>query len=267
MINLDDRLFKAVNGDELWLLCHVAKRINASRECWPSNATLCKETGWSIDKLQKVKKSLVSKNLMEVKVRKNKTGQQSNNYYIITRFIGVFVSLPDFQGGVGISDMGPLPENVGEPLPEKPTTEVSTNEVLTNKGDGVLFENTGKAVDIINKLNTIKERYGLKIGKKGEVNVTKERKAMIEARLKEFKQVTLQEVFDMLEHRCKVWKGTKFEKFIRVETLFQASKFMGYIEESVAQPDKDWTTVEQSNWEDQVTPNMTSGNQKYSGLW
>lgn len=99
MINIDTRLLAKVDQDDLWLLTHIAKRINEQRECWPSNVTLCKETGWGIEKLQRVKKSLVDKKLMKVFPRKNQAGQTSNQYLVITRFIGVYVSLPDYQGG------------------------------------------------------------------------------------------------------------------------------------------------------------------------
>jgi uncharacterized phage protein (TIGR02220 family) len=251
MINIDTRLLSKVDESELWLLTHIAKRINSQRECWPSNTTLCKETGFGIDKLQRVKKSLVEKGLMKVYPRKNKTGQTSNNYQVLTRFIGVYISLPDFQGGVGISDMEPLPETTLFPLPEEPTTEGLSKEVLTNKPT-VEYVN-----EVIEFINSEKARFGIR----GKVNWTKERQALIAARIKTT-EVKKTDIFKMITHRCEVWKATEWEKFIRIETLFKASKFMGYIEESLAAPDKDWTESEREHIADQEDPKN-----KYSGMF
>lgn len=227
MINLDTRLLKVVDENELWLLCQLAKRINSFRECWPSNATLCKDTGWHIEKLQRVKKSLVQKGLLQIKPRKIPDGQTSNMYYVTTKYVSLFVSLPDLQGGAGIQG-DPIPENMALPLSENHTTEVSSNEVLTNEHDYV--------DDVINHLNQEKRKYGIK----GNVSWTKERHSLIVSRIKTT-VVSKSDILKMITHRCEVWKGSDFERYIRIETLFRPSKFMGYIEEAQAAPEKHWT--------------------------
>jgi hypothetical protein len=93
MINIDTRLIDTksssrINEKELWLLVHVAKRINMKNLCWPSNDLLLNDTGWHIEKLQSVKKSLVKKGLIEIFRR----GDKSNVYKINTEFLGVFVT-------------------------------------------------------------------------------------------------------------------------------------------------------------------------------
>lgn len=133
MINIDDRLLTKVNQDELWLLCHIAKRINKTNTCWPSNRMLCRETGWAIEKLQKIKKSLSDKNLMKVLQRRHpEGGQGANMYQIKTDLIGIFVKLsslePLSENPISEDDT-PLGKNGSYP-PENPTTEVLTNEVL-----------------------------------------------------------------------------------------------------------------------------------------
>lgn len=184
---------------------------------------------------------------MKVQMRKNKIGQQSNQYFVTTRLIGVFVGLSDFPGGVGISDMEPLPQLTLEALPENPTTEVSAKEVLTKEPISWIGEK------VIGKLNEIKSEYSIP----GKAQFTKEREKMIKARFFESKLTSLTPIFKMIEHRCKVWKGTEFEKYIRIETLFRASKFVGYMEEAEAQPAKDWT---ETRTNDSETLNAPLGN-------
>lgn len=48
---------------------------------------------------------------------------------------------------------------------------------------------------------------------------------LIRARMKEY---TLLEIAEVVERKCKEWKGTKMEQYLRPETLFNATKFAGY---------------------------------------
>lgn len=134
MINIDDRLYNAVDMSEYWLLSHIVRRLNKQMYCFPSNKTLMMDTGWAIDKLQKVKKSLVDKGLISVDSRFNETDRQSTNFYRVeTDLIGVFVdgkrlSYPPIKT-VWHTDENSTREGV-----EKPTTEVLTkDEVLIHE--------------------------------------------------------------------------------------------------------------------------------------
>lgn len=167
---------------------------------------------------------------------------------------------PIIRGGVGISDDHPLSENTLFPPPENQTTEGLNNEVLSNNPLSILGSVTAKK--IIEELNRVKIEFGIK----GQTRWTKDRGKLIEARLKEYLQgwrgtSLIPELVEMFEHRCKVWKGTEFEKFIRVETLFRASKFMGYMEDAQAQPDKDWTDQGQA-----TRPSGPAIESRYQGL-
>jgi hypothetical protein len=150
MINIDDRLLGKVDSNELYLLCHLAKRLNNDRVCWPSNKLLCNETGWHIDKVQRIKKQLVDKGILKVIVRKDDGGSQmSNAYKVNTALIGIFVNLSDLPPLSENTDPpeksipAPPVQNTGNPLPQNPVTEVLTNlEVLTNNeaaASGELF--------------------------------------------------------------------------------------------------------------------------------
>jgi hypothetical protein len=69
MINLDDRIIdiNLLNKSEFWLLMHLTKRINKDRKTYPGNELLCKETGFCLNTLQVLKKSLIQKGFLSLK--------------------------------------------------------------------------------------------------------------------------------------------------------------------------------------------------------
>jgi uncharacterized phage protein (TIGR02220 family)/predicted phage replisome organizer len=58
---------------------------------------------------------------------------------------------------------------------------------------------------------------------------TKAHKGFIQARLKE--GFTKEDFFTVIDNKVKTWKGTEWEKYLRPSTLFNASKFQGYLNE------------------------------------
>lgn len=246
MINIDTRLLSQIDENEFWLLCHLAKRISVKGKiCWPSNKTLCKDTGWHIEKLQNVKKKLIKDGWIEVTTRPDKT----NLYRINTQKISVYINVEDAEFEEfehdGKSDI-PISVFPTGGILENPTTNILTNEQLVRE--------QALSIQIIEKLNAARTTYGIR----GESRITKEREKMINARLKE-SSYSIEDVFRMIEHRCKVWKGSEFEKYIRIETLFRPSKFTIYMEEAEAAPDKDWTENRKEDTNDSEI--------KYSGIW
>lgn len=94
MINLNDKLLEKVNEYELWLCTHIAKRMNENG-AFPSNETLCKDTGWSLNTLQKHKKSLIAKKILICEKRfRDRGGQTSNNYQLTSKYIKKFTETP-----------------------------------------------------------------------------------------------------------------------------------------------------------------------------
>lgn len=233
MLNIDDRLLAKVNENEFWLLCHITKRLNKQNNCWPSNDTLLNDCRWNIKTLQAAKKSLIKKGLLEVKSRIHPDGRQGANQYVVnTELIGVFVPAKEFGdqdecNSLPLQNLDTsLPETrISPPLQNLDNISINQKEVLT------------KERVVVDLLNKIKATFGIK----GRVSVTKERTALIRTRLKENPCFTMEAIAEMIRHRCREWKNTKFEKFIRIETLFQAGKFVGYMEESDNQPARDWT--------------------------
>lgn len=140
MININDRLLDTLNADQTYLLLHIVKRINADLECWPSTATLQRDTKWSdVKKVRRVRDELVHLGILEAYERKRDDGGQASNLYRIkTDGVGVFVTAKRLQNltggegknltpGVGKEITGGLGKN------HTPPNEVLTNEVLTNE--------------------------------------------------------------------------------------------------------------------------------------
>jgi uncharacterized phage protein (TIGR02220 family) len=80
------------------------------------------------------------------------------------------------------------------------------------------------AIHVLMKLNELAETQYAMTGKKAESNIR-----LVTARFSE--GYTKSEIFSMIEHKVKEWKGTKMEKYLRPATLFQKSKIDGYINE------------------------------------
>lgn len=132
MINVDTRILSKVNGDEYWLLTHLIKFLGKKDSVWPSNKTLCKDTGWHIDKLQKIKKSLIDKKLVSVEVKFN----TSNVYRFHTKEIKIFIDvdgqeLEEKQSTVKSSRLSVVKN--GKQSTVKSSNEVLVNEVLVNE--------------------------------------------------------------------------------------------------------------------------------------
>lgn len=101
MINIDTRFLDDVNADQLWLLCHIIKRADSRLSAYPSNKTLCKDTGWNIKKLQKIKTSLIDRGILMVKPRFNQDQKQTSSVYSIrTDFMGVYVPAKNIEVGL-----------------------------------------------------------------------------------------------------------------------------------------------------------------------
>ena len=57
----------------------------------------------------------------------------------------------------------------------------------------------------------------------------------IAARLKEY---SLEDLKSVIDCKCKEWKGTNMEKYLRPETLFNATKFESYYNQVLLEKDK-----------------------------
>jgi len=132
MINIDDRLFESqINPYQFFLLCQIARFVARDMTCFPSNKKLCEATGWSLSRLNEVKKSLIVDGYLTVKERYNDNKQISNLYSIQTEYLSTFANLKgkgDQDTPTGIPaptyrDSGTIPTGI-------PATEPLTNEPL-----------------------------------------------------------------------------------------------------------------------------------------
>lgn len=136
MINIDTRLLDQVSSDQFWLLCHIIKRADNNNACYPSNKTLCSDTGWNIKKLQKIKTELIDGGLLIVssRVRKEDNKQGSNWYSIRTDLMGIYV--PAKRLDVLLQDTlksDTLPGNrVAPPTPKRDNEVLTNSEVLSS---------------------------------------------------------------------------------------------------------------------------------------
>lgn len=129
MINIDTRLFDDVSCDQFWLLCHIVKRADVNLACYPSNKTLCVDTGWNIKKLQRIKTELIERGLLVIKPRIGKEEKQASNWYSIrTDLMGVYV--PAKSLGVNLQDTPKRDTLSANGV--RPPTPKRDNEVLTN---------------------------------------------------------------------------------------------------------------------------------------
>jgi len=244
MINIDTRLLDKVDENEAWLLLQLARRINGKEKlCWPSNKTLCKDTDWNIDKVQRVKKALMEKGLLEIIQRP----ETSNIYKITTPYLSIYIKAEDFEFEElppTVKDGTPPLLFSGTPSPVKSGSKVLTNEVLTNE----------QLVDLVECFNTNRMKYGYL----GKSKLTPLRSKAIRARAKE-SNTTVSEIKKMIEFKAQDLKGKNFsgtpaEKYFDLDTLFRPSLFQKYIEQSQAQPAKDWTETRTQDSEDFNAP-------------
>lgn len=52
----------------------------------------------------------------------------------------------------------------------------------------------------------------------------------IRARLKDYK---IEDLFAVIDKKCKEWKGTNMQMYLRPETLFNATKFESYLNQTI----------------------------------
>lgn len=126
MINVDDRILIEVDASEMWLLLHITRRLGKKMYCWPSNDTLMKDTGFKIDKLREVKKSLVEKRLISIEIKDG----TSNIYRIETDKLGVFIAADRLNAPPSEKPTGPPRKNQLPTPSEKPTDKYYKSEVL-----------------------------------------------------------------------------------------------------------------------------------------
>lgn len=100
MININGKILEQLDANEYYLFSIL---LNYGKKSRPDNGVLKHRTGWALQKLQKVKNSLVKKGLIEVNAkfdRKDKSrGRASNEYKITTKLATKYngIQMSDFH--------------------------------------------------------------------------------------------------------------------------------------------------------------------------
>ncbi len=100
MLNINGKLLEELDESEYYLFSIL---LNYGTKSRPDNGVLMHRTKWGLQKLQKVKKSLVSKGLLSINARfdrkDNKRGRASNEYKLKTKLASKYngVQLNDFH--------------------------------------------------------------------------------------------------------------------------------------------------------------------------
>jgi DNA-binding MarR family transcriptional regulator len=63
------------------VLVDLASQANSKAVCWPSYATIAEATGYSIPTIERSIKRLAKAGLIEKKLRYDKRGKRTSNYY------------------------------------------------------------------------------------------------------------------------------------------------------------------------------------------
>ena len=100
MLNINGKLLEELDESEYYLFSIL---LNYGTKSRPDNGVLMHRTKWGLQKLQKVKKSLVSKGLLSINARfdrkDNKRGRASNEYKLKTKLASKYngFQLNDFH--------------------------------------------------------------------------------------------------------------------------------------------------------------------------
>lgn len=139
----------------------------------------------------------------------------------------------------------PEPENSNQGLcnMQKPTrisnTDLYTNTDSSNNTMSGKPDNTD-AIQVIDYLNS-------KAGRQFRPTATNIR--LVNARLKE--GITLEQLYEVVDQKCKDWIGSKFEQYLRPATLFGAEKcnqYVGQIGMQIKDSKPQSQNEKRSNW-------------------
>lgn len=104
---------------------------------------------------------------------------------------------------------------------KEPTGIISVSEkkpVVKKAVDVVVDDTADKVIDYLNSQAGTRYKH------------TDTNRKLINARLKEY---TKRDVFEVITKKCKEWRGTASERYLRPSTLFKASRFEEYLNQKI----------------------------------
>ena len=137
-------------------------------------------------------------------------------------------------------DTDPLNNNNKPPL---------SNKILNNKEDNIKETKKENALKVLAYFN---EKTG---------HNYKDTVANMKFLLARLEDYTVDDLISVIDKKYKEWKGTNMEKYLRIETLFNATKFESYINQSVSTLyDRTPTQFEQREYTQQQMSDIFSMN-------
>ena len=110
MLNIDTRLLELVrDADQMFLLMHICKRVNASTgQCFPSNATLQRDTGWGKTKVYEVRQELIDLGIIKITERRLQNNNSLSTIITLnTELISFFVNAKSYTKNTVAEDIPP----------------------------------------------------------------------------------------------------------------------------------------------------------------
>jgi uncharacterized phage protein (TIGR02220 family) len=110
-----------------------------------------------------------------------------------------------------------IPNVIPDVIPTVNPVKVRLGKVSSVEDNNTYSEVYTEIIDYLNEKTSSRYRS------------TDTTKKLIRARLEE--GFTKEDFFTVIDNKVRTWKGTEWEKYLRPDTLFRASKFQGYLNE------------------------------------
>ncbi len=201
------------------IYAYLAAFAGNNNEAFPSVELICSELNISENRYHKHRKALLEKQYIRIRRERLETGF-SKNHYELVQMIPDTVSLQNVGiGNVGIRNVGIQNEGTNSNSLNKNNINSNSNKenITSCKQDSAY----STIIDYLNlKANT---KY------KSTAGATKK---LIKARLDE--GFTIDDFKTVIDKKVATWlHDPQFSQYLRPSTLFQASKFEGYLNERV----------------------------------
>lgn len=201
-----------VNNIAFWLQKNKAngKHIHDGK-VWTYNSTKAfKELFpyWTENQIRRILENMQKHGIIETGNYNSNAYDRTKWYTFTNAFVKTHASICEFCQ----MDSGKQPNGFGEsnePIPD--------NKPINKTDNNTYSEVCTEIIDYLNE--KCSSRY----------RATDSTKKLIRARLEE--GFTKDDCFTVIDNKVKTWKGTEWERYLRPSTLFNASKFQGYLNE------------------------------------
>lgn len=200
---------------EYWKSKNQLQIIEGEKYFYLTREKIEEEVGFKESRQRAAMDNLVQAGILKIK----KFGLPAKNYYLIN-FENLFELLKDKSSSNQVtSDVKIKPlEALKSSLNNNKIIKKENNNISSIE-DNILKRNETAIEIIIDYLNHL---AGTRYKVTTEANIKN-----IKARLTE--GYTISDLKLVIEYKCKEWKGTDMQKYLRPETLFRPSKFEGYL--------------------------------------